>query len=347
VALLVASLAAVALAQESRPPFSEWLAGVRSEALARGVRPDVLDEALGTVVEPEPTVIERDRSQAETVLPLEKYLARQLTPKILRTGREMFSRNRALLRRVGDRYGVPPGIIVAIWGIESNFGRFSGVRPTIGALATLAWDPRRSAMFRNELLDALEILNRGDVDLAHLRGSWAGAMGQTQFMPSSYLRWAEDFDGDGRRDIWTSRPDVFASIANYLKAHGWTGGASWGREVKLPREVALRITGNVARRNGTCQARRDMSVAMPMTAWHDFGVELTSGRPVPKGDLPASLVSGTTRHFLVSANYEALLEYNCAHSYAIAVGLLADRVGGGRSRSNPAIESGDGQSDPR
>jgi membrane-bound lytic murein transglycosylase B len=316
----------VLTAQDSRPSFSEWLAGVRGDAIARGIRPEVVDEALASVTEPEPSVIERDRAQAETVLPLEKYLARQLTPKVMRTGHEMFARHRTLVEEISEKYGVPPTLLVGIWGLESNFGRFSGVRPTIGALATLAWDPRRSSMFRNELLDALEILNRGDIDLAHMRGSWAGAMGQTQFMPSSYLKWAQDFDGDGRADIWASSGDVFASIANYLKAHGWTTGETWGREVKVSREVSRRITNEVARRNGSCQARRDMTVALPMARWAALGVRRPNGRPLPRSELTASLVSGTSRHFLVYQNYDALLEYNCAHSYAITVGLLADRL---------------------
>src|SRR6185503_9319845 len=132
-------------------------------------------------------------------------------------------------------------VIVSIWGAESNFGRFTGVRPTVDALATLAWDPRRSTLFRAELFSALEILNRGDIDIAKMRGSWAGAMGQVQFMPSSYLQYAEDFDGDGRRDIWGSPADVFASIANYLKGYGWINGQLWGREVTLSGAVASRV----------------------------------------------------------------------------------------------------------
>jgi membrane-bound lytic murein transglycosylase B len=238
----------------------------------------------------------------------------------------MFAKHRTLLERVGGRYGVSPRIIVGVWGLESNFGQFSGVRPTVAALATLAWDPRRSAFFRAELFDALDILNRGDIDLAHMRGSWAGAMGQVQFMPSSYLKFAEDFDGDGRRDIWSSPPDIFASIANYLKGHGWTANESWGREVKLTREVARRITNDIARRNGTCRATRDMTVALPLGRWEALGVRLPGGKALPKSDVQASLVSGATRHFLVYANYDALLDYNCAHSYAVGVALLGDAI---------------------
>ncbi len=217
---------------EPRPSFTEWLAGVRSEAVARGIRQEIVDEALDGVVEPLPIVIERDRTQAEIVVPLETYIARRLTPRNIRAGRQMMARYRDVLDRVGEKYGVPPATIVAIWGIESNYGRFSGVRPTVAALATLAFDPRRSAFFRGELFDALEILNRGDIDVAKMRGSWAGAMGQPQFMPSSYLRYAEDFDGDGRRNIWDSPSDIFASVANYLKGRGWVSDRRWGREVK-------------------------------------------------------------------------------------------------------------------
>ncbi len=276
--------------------------------------------------EPEPTVIERDRTQAETILTLETYLDRQLRPTVIRTARQMFTRHRTVLDEIGTRYGVSPRLIVSIWGLESNFGRFTGVRPTIGALATLAWDPRRSTFFRGELLSAMEILDRGDIDVARMRGSWAGAMGQPQFMPSSYLKWAEDFDGDGRRDIWSTQSDVFASIANYLQAHGWKTGQTWGREVTVSREAARLIANDVARRDGSCVARRDMTAALPMARWQELGVRLTGGAALPKTEFTASLVSGTTRHFLVYDNYDALLDYNCAHSYAVSVALLSNRI---------------------
>jgi membrane-bound lytic murein transglycosylase B len=310
----------------TRPSFSEWLGGVRADALERGIRPEIVDQALATVAEPEPTVIARDRSQAETVLSLERYITRQLRPRVIRTAREMYTRHSKVLAQVSDRYGVSPRLIVAIWGLESNFGQFSGVRPTIGALATLAWDPRRSAFFRGELLNAMEILDRGDIDVSRMRGSWAGAMGQPQFMPSSYLKWAADFDEDGRSDIWSSPPDVFASIANYMQAHGWKTGQNWGREVTMSRAVAKTIANDVERRNGSCVARRNMTVALPMSRWQELGVRLTNGTALPKTDFTASLVSGSSRQFLVYDNYDALLEYNCAHSYAITVALLADRI---------------------
>ncbi|HYM24999.1 MAG TPA: lytic murein transglycosylase [Vicinamibacterales bacterium] len=325
-ALAVVGAAAQQPAETSRPSFSEWLAGVKTDALARGIREDVVDKALATVDEPVPVVIERDRRQAEAVFSLEKYIARSLTLKVRTAAREKYQEHHDLLEEIGSRYGVSPRILIGIWGIESNFGRFTGARPTIPALATLAWDPRRAAFFRGELLDALEILNRGDIDLEHLRGSWAGAMGQVQFMPSSYLQWAEDFDGDGRRDIWSTPADVFASIANYLKGHGWTADQPWGREVKITADVRRRIVREIDRRDGPCLATREMTVPLAIAKWNELGVRGTSGKRVPGSDLPASLVSGTTRHFLVYGNYDALLAYNCAHSYALTVGLLADSL---------------------
>ena len=177
----------------------------------------------------------------------------------------MAVKHRANLQRAADRHGVPRAFIVAIWGLESNFGRFQGVRPTVATLATLAYDGRRQALFRDELFAALRILDSGDVQLDALRGSWAGAMGQTQFMPSSYLKWAVDGDGDGRRDIWTSLPDIFASIANYLKEHGWTKGERWGREVRVGDRTAARVAAAVPMRlTGACQATRDMTEARPL-----------------------------------------------------------------------------------
>jgi membrane-bound lytic murein transglycosylase B len=318
---------AQAIHPESRSSFADWLAGVRAEALSRGISEAVVNEALTNIEEPLPVVIERDRTQAELVLPLETYLKRRLTIHMIRTGREMAVQYRTLLEQVSSRYGVPPRVIVGVWGIESNFGRFSGVRPTIAALATLAWDPRRASLFRSELFDALEILNRGDIELARMRGSWAGAMGQVQFMPSSYLKFAEDYDNDGRRDIWATPGDIFASIANYLKGHGWQDGESWGREVKVSREVRRRIANEIGRRDGSCKAVRDMTVQLPASRWRELGVLTLAGKGLPGGLPDASLVSGQSRDFLVYRNYDALLDYNCAHSYAISVGLLANRIG--------------------
>jgi membrane-bound lytic murein transglycosylase B len=306
------------------PPFDEWLVELRAEAIGRGIPAELVDRAFADV-EPVAQIIQRDRTQAEFALDLEDYLKRRLTPQTVKLAKRMHARHRALLTKIEKQYGVASEILVSVWGLESNFGRFSGVRPTIPALVTLAYDPRRGTMFRNELFSALEIVNRGDIELERLKGSWAGALGQPQFMPSSYLAYAQDFDRDGRKDIWFSQPDVFASIAFYLQKHGWTPGERWGREILVPpliQKAALAIP----RRETGCRARRLMTPPRPLAEWREMGLKTRSNVPLPRSAMTASLVEAGSRTFLLYDNYEALLGYNCAHSYALSVGLLADRI---------------------
>lgn len=306
------------------PPFDEWLAELREEAVARGIRADTVDRALQGV-EPVLQILERDRAQAEFTLDLDAYLKRRLTRPTIQMAQQMFTRHRTLLSRVSERYGVDPRILVAVWGLESNFGRFAGVRPTIPTLATLAYDPRRAAMFRNELFSALEILDAGDIELDRLRGSWAGALGQPQFMPSSYLKYAQDFDGDGRRDIWSSLPDVFASVAYYLQGHGWTPGYTWGREVRVPPALRKGLP-EMPRREEGCRAMRQLTPPRPLDEWRRMGLLNTAGGPLPSVEIEGSLLQAGTRTYLVYRNYEALLGYNCAHTYALSVALLAAAI---------------------
>jgi membrane-bound lytic murein transglycosylase B len=306
------------------PPFDVWLSAVRAEAISRGIREEIVDHALDGV-EPVQQILERDRTQAEFVLDLEAYLRRRLTRNTIRTAQQMYSRHRALLQRVAKQYGVPPRIVVSLWGLESTFGRFAGVRPTVPTLATLAYDARRGAMFRNELFSALEILNRGDIDLARLKGSWAGALGQPQFMPSSYLEYAQDFDGDGKRDIWTSQADIFGSVAYYLQKHGWRKGESWGREVRVPAAARAKVDALPMRVEG-CRAERLMTDPRPLSEWRRLGIRSSRGTALPAASTAASLVVAGKRNFLVYGNYEAILGYNCAHNYALSVGLLADTL---------------------
>lgn len=306
------------------PPFETWLAGVRAEALARGIRSDLVEHAFADI-QPVAQIVERDRTQAEFAFDLDTYLKRRLTRETVRTAERMYGRHRTLLQRVSKQYGVQARVLVAVWGLESNFGRFAGVRPTIPALATLAYDPRRGTLFREELFNALEIVNRGDIELDRLKGSWAGALGQPQFLPSTYLKYAQDFDGDGKRDIWTSAPDVFASIAFYLQQHGWKSDQIWGREVRIP-EGSRQHVDELPRRTEGCRAERLLTEPMPLGKWRALGVRTSKGTPLPKTNIDASLVGAGSRHFLVYRNYEALLEYNCAHSYALSIALLADRI---------------------
>jgi membrane-bound lytic murein transglycosylase B len=195
----------------------------------------------------------------------------------------------------------------------------------VQALATLAYDGRRGELFRNELFDALRIVERGHASLDRLKGSWAGAMGQPQFMPSSYLKYAEDFDGDGERDIWSTPADVFASIANYLKGFGWDRGATWGREVRLPSPSDAFLAELGTRAEG-CRAERALSPRRPLVEWAAKGVRTAAGGPLPAADREASLLDAGGRYFLVYGNYEAILGYNCANAYALSVALLGDRL---------------------
>ena len=253
---------------------------------------------------------------------------RRLTPALLRLAKTHALAERRLLLKVERKHKVPRSALVAVWGLESNFGRFAGVRPTVPVLATLAYDGRRAALFRGELLSALRILDRGDIELERLKGSWAGAMGQPQFLPSSYLKFAQDFDGDGRRDIWTSLPDVFASIAFYLSSNGWAPGEAWGRRVTLPPDFDARLGDRAPLRVEGCRAARQLTEPMLLKEWRTLGVKTAKGLPLPRAAIAASLLRVDGETFLVYRNYETLLSYNCAHSYAIAVGLLADRLDG-------------------
>ena len=309
---------AVAVAQP-RQPFEDWLADLRAEARARGFADELLDQTVAGLT-PLPRVIASDRRQAERVQAFEMYVAQRVTPEAVRRGRELVAEHGELLTRIRAEYGVPAEIVVAIWGMESRYGRFRGTVPVFQALATLAWDPRRARLFRAQLYDALTMVDRGHIDAPSMVGSWAGAMGQPQFMPSSYLAYAVDFDGDGRRDIWTSVADTLASIASYLRGHGWRADEPWGREVVLG---AQRVT--VASRDSGCRAMREMTVAQPMSAWQRLGVRGVDGRALGDAE-EAGLVRAGKRRFLVRANYDALLHYNCAHHYALAVGLLAARI---------------------
>ena len=304
--------------------FDVFLAEIRAEALTLGIAPATLDAAFTGLVQ-EPVVVARDRAQPEATLSLEQYAERRTGARTVAVGRTELKRHAGMLERVEASYGVPPAVVVAIWGLESNFGRFTGTYPTVKALATLAYDGRRP-LFRRELFHALAILERGDVSVERLKGSWAGAMGQPQFMPSSYLEHAVDFDGDGRADIWTSTPDVFGSMANYLRNAGWSADLRWGREVAVLPATRARIDQAVPMRREGCRAVRELSEPRPLKEWTALGVTLPGGSRLPSADVEGSLVRGARRYFLAYRNYEALLSYNCSNAYAVSVGLLADKL---------------------
>ncbi len=228
--LLAAALSTTAAAPGS---FQSFLAALRTDARRAGISPATLDRAFAGL-QPNQKVLDRDRHQPEFTMTWAQYRALLITDQRITNGRVAYQQNRELFGRVRDRFGVEPGVILGIWGLESSFGTGMGDFHVIEALATLAWDGRRASFFRGELMAALHILDHGDVTPARMLGSYAGAMGQPQFMPSSYLRYAVDFEGNGKRDIWTSKPDVLASIANYLEQSGWQGGQPWGRQLVAP-----------------------------------------------------------------------------------------------------------------
>ncbi len=305
-----ASLAAVpAAAQDS---FSAFVAGVKAEARRAGISEPTLTAAFAGVG-PNQRVIELDRRQPESTMTWPEFRARIIPATRLSAARDAFQREQSLLARVEARYGVDQHIIVGIWGAETGFGAIRGNYRLVEALSTLAWEGRRGAYFRKELMNVLRILEAGDVTPAKALGSWAGAMGQPQFMPSSFLSYAVDFDGDGRRDIWESKPDVFGSIANYLAKSGWRAGEPWGQPIRVPAGFNAAGAGRDNKR--------------PLGEWTRQGVTRDDGRPFSRADvmggvlLPGGLGGDA---FMVYANFNAIRRYNPSDFYALTVGLLAD-----------------------
>lgn len=312
-------------ATETTRPFGPWLEGVIVEARDRGFDDDLLNRTV-VGLEPLPRVIASDRSQAELIVGFNRYYRSHVTAPVIRRGRELARQNRTLLSRIEEKYDVQRRFVLAIWGMETRYGRVMGRTPVFQALATLAWEGRREEFFKGELFNALTMVSRGYIDAPTMTGSWAGAMGHPQFMPSSYLKYAEDFDDDGRRDIWASTGDALASIANYLKKYDWDDEETWGREVRVTPAVRARIQEEVPRRTQGCYAKRNMTERVPLTEWQTLGVRLKNGKPLPRSDIKAGLVETDERSFLVYENYDAILEYNCAHYYALTVALLADQL---------------------
>jgi len=295
--------------------FASWVADFRAYARAQGIRDSTLRDAFDQI-RYQPRVIELDRAQPEFTRAVWDYLDNAVSPQRVARGQAQLQQVRAEADAAAARYGVPPSTIVAIWGMESNYGSNYGSIPTIDALATLGFEGRRQSWARGELLAALKIIDKGDIDHQHMIGSWAGAMGQTQFLPSSFLAYAVDADGDGRRDIWGSMADVMASTANYLARSGWQAGQPWGTEVQLPA--------------GFDYARADMAVRQSSAQWAAEGVRGLQGQALPEFAEGAILLPAGARGpaFLVGPNFRAILRYNNSTSYALGVGLLAQAIDG-------------------
>jgi len=296
--------------------FAAWVAQFRRDAQAQGITATTLEQAFSDVSYL-PEVVERDRSQAEFTRTVWDYLDTAVSPSRIVRGRDRLSEVRVQADAAAARYGVPAPILAAIWGMESNYGSNQGFLSVIDALATLGFEGRRAAWARGQLLAALKILQNGDITRDRMIGSWAGAMGQTQFLPSNFLAYAVDADGDGRRDIWNSMADVLESTAHYLARSGWRAHQPWGLEVRLP--------------PGFDVARADAAIRQGSAGWAAEGLRSVDGSPLP--DLPEAAVflpaGARGPAFLVGPNFRAILRYNNATSYALAVGLLAQQLAAG------------------
>jgi membrane-bound lytic murein transglycosylase B len=297
--------------------LQSWIIGFRARATAAGISAAVLDQAL-TGLSYDPDVIRRDRNQSEFTKTIWDYLDTAASDARVKNGQAALKKHGATLQKIEDRYGVDKEVVAAIWGLESAYGTFRGAVPTIQSLATLAYDGRRAAFFEGELLAALKILQSGDTVAANMQGSWAGAMGHTQFMPSSFLAYAVDFNGDGKRDIWGDDPtDALASTAAYLAGYGWTKGAPWGLEITLPQGFDYDQTSE--------------RVKKPVADWQALGVRRADGSDLPDHGAASVLLPGGARGaaFLIFSNFQVIERYNSADAYVIAVGHLADLLKGG------------------
>ncbi len=299
---------------QASPDFYAYVAGLKQQALAAGIKPETVAAAFANIRVIEPA-IKHDKNQPEFKLTLDSYIPRAVPQWKVNQAKALYRQHLPLLTKIGAEYDVQPRFIVALWGIETNFGKLTGTYPLISSLATLAWDGRREDFFKGQLLDALHIIEQGHVTPSAFKGSWAGAMGQVQFMPSSFLKYAVDQDGDGKKDLWGNLADVFGSAANYLQQNGWHGDETWGRQVKLPEGLDPALLG--------------LEQTRQLSAWQALGVRQLDGSPLPGVEMQASLVrpdDAKGRAYLAYPNYLVLRHWNRSHYFVVAVGTLADRL---------------------
>lgn len=309
--LPLALFASSVFATDSWPTF---LQQIKQEALAKGISQNVIDAAFQNVHEPNRTVKNLLKSQPEKRLSYSKYRSSRVDNYRIIIGRKKYEENKSWLQQLGTQYGVDPCFMVSFWGLETSYGSYMGNFPVIQALSTLAYDSNRKDFFRNELFLALKILNEGHVPLNKFKGEWAGASGQPQFLPSSWVRYAVDFDGDGHKDIWGSKKDALASIANYMKQNGWQQNQPWAVFVKLPKGF-----------NEEALAKKE--IIKTVKDWDDMGVRTSKGEHLPYQNMSASIVhpyGGPV--FLAFPNYRMILKYNNSIYYAGAIGFLADKI---------------------
>lgn len=323
VLLAVGAAALAPGARADTAEFAQCVAGLQERARGEGISSRTVEDVLGNV-QYVARVIELDRRQPEFTQTFTDYFGRRVTEDRVARGRALLAEHRQLLQQVQRDTGVPPHYLVAFWGLETNFGSFFGNMPVPDSLATLACDPRRSEYFTGELIAALRIIDAGDIAPERMVGSWAGAMGHVQFMPSVFLRYAVDGDGSGRRDLWGSIPDAMASAGNFLRGIGWESGMRWGREVRLPEDFPYELAGRDQRQ--------------PLSFWREQGVTTATGSALPDVDVEAALLVPSGHRgpaFLVYHNFNVIMRWNRSEFFALAVGHLADRIAGAGALQQP------------
>jgi membrane-bound lytic murein transglycosylase B len=294
--------------------FNVWLSGIRQQAAAQGISQKTINAALNGI-KPIQKAIDLDKKQPEKKRSFAQYKKLIVHDLRIKRGRQMLRTHAQALQAVENQFGVPKEFIVALWGIETNYGSNTGGFKVIPALATLAWEGRRAKFFTNELMNALKIIDAGHISAANMKGSWAGAMGQNQFMPSSFNAYAIDGNNDGRRDIWNTKKDVFASTANYLKKNGWKTGQRWGRRVTLPSNFPNTLI--------------TPKIKKPISYWSSLGVKKLNGRTLPQENMMASIVTPDGKSgeaYIVYNNYQTIMDWNRSTYFATSVGLIADRL---------------------
>jgi membrane-bound lytic murein transglycosylase B len=306
--IIFASIPAVA-----KPTWQQWVAELKIEAVKQRIDPELFDQIFSTIREPDHKVMQYDKSQPEHRITFLEYRNTRADQYKILIGRKEYQKNKELLQSIGSTYGVDPCIIVGLWGMESDYGHYMGNFPVIKSLATLAYDERRAEKFRKELLLALQIVNQGQIPFEKYKGEWAGASGQPQFLPSSWFKYAVDYDQDGRKDIWTSTADALASIGNYLAKNGWQWHGPTNIEVQLPDDFPKNLLGKKIKKS--------------VSEWNDLGVRTISGDELPGGEIEASVVElegGTV--FLIYPNFRVILMYNNSSYYAATIVYMADKI---------------------
>jgi len=325
VLLPLQSLQAKTLSEEG---FAQYVTQLKQEALAQGFSEALIDTSFAKVKFHE-RAVKADRKQPENVETLDTYLPKRVATWKVEKARKLYKKNIVILTKIGNDYNVQPRFIVALWGLETNFGKFTGGYNVVSALSTLAYEGRRETFFKKQLWAALTILDEKHISIDNMKGSWAGAMGQNQFMPTSFLAYAVDGDGDGKKDIWNNQVDIFSSMANYLQKEGWNDELTWGRQVKLPKnfDTSLAIPKNTGGRKNWLKAWSNTEKTLAQ--WQALGVRRTDGTNLPNVDIKAALVfpdGETGRAYLAYDNYKSLMHWNLSYYFVSSVGHLSDRI---------------------